>query len=241
MQILSLESGVSFQMGKGKNWRVVHPDMGARQITLNHGLHAPGQEFTQHTHGETEDAIVILEGETSLRQGDVLTSIAAGEVAFVPCNEVHGTVNNTENPMRVISFQSPPDMALYRGERDSASDVIPKPQPGHRSAVQIITMTKGGPIFGKPGDWRSVISAERGAEHIALDYIQLGIGKSFDCAPGQTEGIYVVINGEAEVAADNDHWNLKKHDVIFLAPGDTFSLSQSGDELVTLVHCWALA
>ena len=41
MQILNLESGTPFQMGKGKNWRVVHPDMGATQITLNHGQHAP--------------------------------------------------------------------------------------------------------------------------------------------------------------------------------------------------------
>ena len=37
MQLLNLEQGIFFQMGDGKNWRVVHPDMGAQQITLNHG------------------------------------------------------------------------------------------------------------------------------------------------------------------------------------------------------------
>ncbi|MFC1717261.1 cupin domain-containing protein [Candidatus Poribacteria bacterium] len=226
-------------MGKGKNWRVVHPDMGARQITLNHGLHAPGQEFTQHTHGETEDAIVILEGETSMRQGSVLTPIAAGEVAFVPCNEVHGTFNTTENPMRVISFQVPPDVALYLGERDSLEP--PKPQFGHRSGIQISTMTKGGPVFGKPGDWRSVISADRGAKNLALDYIQLGSGEEFDHAPTARESVYVVIDGEAKVEADRDRWNLKAHDVIFLQPDDMFLLSQSGDGPVKLVYCWALA
>ena len=239
MQILNLEEGEFFQMGKGKNWRVIHPDMGAREITLNHGLHAPGHEFTQQTHGETEDAIVILEGETSLRQGDSLTPIAAGEVAYVPCNEVHGTFNTTDNPMRVISFQAPPDVALYLGERDSLEP--PRPQSGHSSGVQISTMTKGGPVFGKPGDWRSVISADRGAKNLALDYIQLGAGEGFDHTPTAKEGVYVVIDGEAEVNADGDQWNLKKYDVIFLQPDDMFFLSQSGDMPVKLVYCWALA
>lgn len=238
MQILNLEKGEFFQMGKGKNWRVIHPDMGAKQITLNHGLHAPGQEFTQHTHGETEDAIVILEGETSLRQGDKLTPLAAGEVAYIPCNEVHGTVNTTENPMRVISFQVPPDVALYLGERDSSEP--PEPQIGHASGVQISAMTKGGPVFGEPGDRRSVVSADRGAKCLALNYIKLGPGEGFEHTQCETEGVYVLISGEAAVESDGEQCNLGKYDVIFLQPCDEFSLSQSGDEPVELVYCWAL-
>jgi mannose-6-phosphate isomerase-like protein (cupin superfamily) len=241
MQILNLEKGVWFQMGKGQNWRVVHPDMGAKQITLNHSLHAPGHEFTQHTHGESEDVFVILEGGASVRQGDVLTPVTAGDAVFVPSDEVHGTVNTTDGEARLISFQSPPDMALYRGERDRSPDATPKPQVGHRSAVQITTMTKGGPVFGKPGNWRSVVSAERGAKHLALDYIQLGTSEGFEHKPGRTEEIYVLTAGKAEVTAGSDHWTLEPHDVIFLSPGDAFSLSQSGDEPVTLIHCWAQA
>ena len=239
MQILNLEKGTFFQMGKGQNWRVVHPDMGAKQLTLNHGLHAPGNEFTQHTHGEPEDAIVILEGNVSLRQGDMLTPAAAGEVIFVPSNEVHGTVNTSDDQARVMSFQSPPDMALYRGERDQSAGATPKPQDGHRSAVQIASMSKGGPVFGKPGDWRSIVSAERGAKHLALDHIQLGDGEGFQHDPGRTEEIYVLISGEAEMQSGSEKYDLQAHDVIFLNAGDTFSLSQSGIEPVKLVHCWA--
>lgn len=239
MQILNLEKGVWFRMGKGQNWRVVHPDMGARQLTLNHGLHAPGHEFTQHTHGESEDVFVILEGGVSVRQGDVLTPVTAGDVVFIPSDEVHGTVNTTDHAARLISFQSPPDMALYRGQRDLSPEATPKPQAGHRSAVQITNMTKGGPVFGKPGNWRSVVSAERGAKHLALDYIQLGAGDVFEHRPGQTEEIYVLISGKSEVESGSGHWALEAHDVIFLKPGDTFSLSQSGTEPVTLIHCWA--
>ncbi len=239
MQILNLEKGVWFQMGKGQNWRVVHPDMGAKQLTLNHSLHAPGHEFTQHTHGETEDVFVILEGGVSVRQGERYTLVAAGDAVFVPSGEVHGTVNTTNSEARLISFQSPPDMALYRGERDLSPDATPKPQAGHKSAVQITAMTKGGPIFGKPGDWRSVVSAERGAKHLALDGIKLNAGEGFEHEPGQTEEIYILLNGKAELEADSDQRNLEANDVIFLSPGDTFSLSQSGTEPVTLVHCWA--
>lgn len=241
MQILNLEKGLWFQMGKGQNWRVVHPDMGAKQLTLNHGLHAPGHEFTQHTHGESEDVFIILEGGVSVRQGDVLTPVSAGDAVFIPSDEVHGTVNTTDDQARLISVQSPPDMALYRGERDKTPEARPKPQMGHKSAVQITAMTKGGPVFGKPGNWRSVVSAERGAKHLTLDYIQLGLGEGFEHEPGQTEEIYVLLDGKARVETGSDHWTLKTRDVIFLNPGDTFSLSQNGAEPVTLVHFWAQA
>ena len=108
MQLLDLYAGRAFRMGKGSNWRIVHPEMGARRLTLNHGLHEPGQEFTQHLHDESEDMIVVLEGGGAVRQGDVYTPIEAGEGIFVPVGEVHGTVNDTGAPARLISFQSPP-------------------------------------------------------------------------------------------------------------------------------------
>jgi mannose-6-phosphate isomerase-like protein (cupin superfamily) len=239
MKILNLESGTPFQMGKGKNWRVVHPDMGARQITLNHGLHQPGQEFTQHIHDASEDMIIVLEGGGAMRQGSVYTPIAAGEGIFVPAGEAHGTVNTTDQPARLISFQAPPDMALYRGERDRP-DHAPTPEPGRRSHVQVIPMHKAGPVFGKPGDWRSVISPEKGSQHLALDRIQLGVGEGFTHEGINSESIYVLIAGQATVRAEGQMRTLNARDVIFVQPGDAFSLSQTGEEPLTLVHCWAL-
>ena len=43
MQILDLFAGRAFRMGKAGNWRIVHPEMGARRLTLNHGLHEPAR------------------------------------------------------------------------------------------------------------------------------------------------------------------------------------------------------
>ena len=226
-------------MGKGKNWRVVHPDMGSTQLTLNHGLHAPGQEFTQHYHDASEDAIVVLEGGGAIRQGDAYTPIAAGDLIFVPAREVHGTVNTTPNMARLISFQSPPDMALYRGERDTPAEA-PIPEHGHRSNVQVINMARSGPVFGKSIEWRSVVSPHKGSVHLSLDYIHLNEDEGFTHEPIETESIYVLRNGCAEVTSDAGVRSLKQHDVLYLAPGDTFSLSHAGDEPTRIICCWAV-
>ncbi len=239
MQILNLQSGTPFQMGKGKNWRVVHPDMGSTQLTLNHGFHAPGQEFTQHYHDASEDAIVVLEGSGAIRQGNVYTPITAGDVIFVPAGEIHGTVNTTENMARLISFQAPPDMALYRGERDTPNE-IPTPQQGHRSDVQVINMARSGPVFGKSAEWRSVVSPQKGSVHLSLDWIQLCTGEEFTHEPLETEAVYVLTNGSAEVQTETENRILCSHDVIFLSPKDTFTLHHTGDEPTTLIHCWAV-
>jgi len=238
MQILNLEKGLFFQMGKGQNWRVIHPDMGAKQITLNHGLHEPGNEFTQHTHDETEDLIVSLEGGGSMRQGHIYTPFKAGDALFVPANEVHGTKNTTDKLARVMSFQSPPDMALYRGERDVKE--IPKPKEGHASGIQIITMDKAGPVFGKPGDWRNVVSNTKGAKHLSMDYIKLNPGDKFQHEPIKMEGIYVLIVGIASLNINDEYFILNSKDVIFLNLGDTFNLKNIGAGPTKLVHCWAI-
>ena len=145
MQLLDLYAGRAFRMGKGSNWRIVHPEMGARRLTLNHGLHEPGQEFTQHLHDESEDMIVVLEGSGALRQGDTYTPIVAGEGIFVPVGEVHGTVNDSGAPARLTSFQAPPDPALNAGRRDHAAGSSPQPPSGHRSEVRVFALAKGGP------------------------------------------------------------------------------------------------
>lgn len=240
MEVLNLQSGTPFQMGKGKNWRVVHPDMGSKQLTLNHGVHAPGQEFTQHYHDISEDAIIVLEGGGAIRQGAVYTPITAGEVIFVPAGEVHGTVNTTPTMARLISFQAPPDMALYRGERDTPN-AAPTPAAGHRSNVQVIQMARSGPVFGKPAMWRSVVSPQKGSVHLSLDYIALCEAEGFAHEPIDSESIYVVKAGRAEVVPDGgEKCVLETYDVLFLAPGDTFTLTHVGDTPTEIICCWAV-
>ena len=116
-KILKLKEGVKFQMGHGQTTKVVYPEMGAKNITLNYIAFGPGQEFPQHDHGESEDVFVILEGSGVLKQGELERPIEAGDVVHVPAGEVHGTIAGPSG-MVCISCQAPPDRKLYSGERD---------------------------------------------------------------------------------------------------------------------------
>ena len=240
MQLLDLFAGRAFRMGKGDNWRIVHPEMGARRLTLNHGLHEPGQEFTQHLHDESEDMIVVLEGGGSLRQGDTYTPIVAGEGIFVPVGEVHGTVNDSGAPARLISFQAPPDPALYAGKRDHGAGASPLPPAGHRSEVRILSLAKGGPALGQPGDWRCVVSAGQGARHLGLDHIRLPKHGDLSHTATSAEEIFVVVNGSATVQANGEPHPLARHGVLFLRHGERLVLRTEG-EPVALLRCYSLS
>jgi quercetin dioxygenase-like cupin family protein len=115
-RILRLKEGMKFRMGEGDTRKVVYPEMGAKNITLNYIVFAAGQEFPQHEHGESEDVFVILEGSGVLKQGEEERPIEAGDVVYVPAGEVHGTIAGPEG-MVCISCQAPPDRRLYTGER----------------------------------------------------------------------------------------------------------------------------
>ena len=240
MQILDLFAGSAFRMGKGSNWRIVHPEMGARRLTLNHGLHEPGQEFTQHLHDESEDMIVVLEGRGALRQGDTYTPIEAGEGIFVPVGEVHGTVNDSGAPARLISFQAPPDPALYAGKRDHGAGASPLPPAGHRSEVRVLTLAKGGPALGQPGDWRCVVSAGQGARHLGLDYIRLPEHQDLSHTATSAEEIFVLLTGSATVHTNGDHHPLARYGVLFLQQGDRLALHTEGDP-TALLRCYSLS
>lgn len=117
-KILKLKEGIRFKMGDGDTRKIVHPEMGAKSITLNYVVFAPGQEFPQHEHGESEDVFVVLEGSGVLKQGKLEQPIEAGDVVYVPAGEIHGTIAGP-NGMVCISCQAPPDKKLYSGQRDN--------------------------------------------------------------------------------------------------------------------------
>jgi quercetin dioxygenase-like cupin family protein len=238
MQLLNLNAGRNFAMGAGDSRRVVHPDMGAKHITLNRSLFAPGQEFPQHTHGATEDIFVVLAGGVSVRQGDQHWPITAGDAVFIPAGEVHGTVNTTDGQATLISFQGPPDMALYQGARDVPEAERPKPPPGHVSKICICPMAECPPSRGRPGAWRPVIGADCGATHLALDHVTLGPGdKLAHRGAGSPEHVYVLVEGEATLVHEERH--LVAEDVIFADESDDFAF-EAGPQGATIICCRAV-
>lgn len=119
VRVIPFSESKPFTMGDVTSRRIVHPDLGAKQTTLNYSVSKPGAEFAQHTHDASSDTILVLQGEVNLRQGPSLHLFKAGEAAFIPGGEVHGTVTAGTGEAIMISFQNPPDFKLYSGARDS--------------------------------------------------------------------------------------------------------------------------
>jgi quercetin dioxygenase-like cupin family protein len=231
MQFLQLSSGLGFQMGKGDSRRVVAPEMGAGEITLNYSVFEPGQEFPQHRHDYSEDCFVVLRGGGSVREGDRYTPIRAGDAVWIPVADVHGTVNTTHQQAILMSFQSPPDGALYRGERDSSHGPPPAPPPGAASRVQIRHMPDVAPEPGAAaGDGvtrRRVVSRATGAEHMEVDRIEVAPRARLSLPATGREQVVVVIEGEAQATTDGAP-KLTTGGVVFLEPDDALSLQAGG-------------
>ncbi len=193
LKYLSTNAGVHFTMGKGDSRRLVHPDMGARHLTLNHSVFQPGQEFPQHIHDNSEDVFVVLQGGVSVREGDVYTSISTGQAAFIPQGEVHGTVNTTDDIAVLISFQGPPDMMLYNGARERQSTDVHKLSGKHHSKVRILHVWPGA----NGQAVKKVISPElTQSRHLGLTSLQLKATQILTLTIGnEAEAVLFVIEG----------------------------------------------
>ena len=119
IRVVRFSESEPFRMGDVTSRRIIHPGLGAKKTTLNLSVSKPGAEFAQHVHDYSDDTILVLEGEVNLRQGDSLHLFKAGECAFVPTGQIHGTITAGTGDATMISFQNPPDLILYTGARDS--------------------------------------------------------------------------------------------------------------------------
>ncbi len=119
VRVVRFAESVPFTMGEVTSRRIIHPGLGAKKTTLNLSVSKPGNEFAQHVHDYSDDTILVLAGEVNLRQGDSLRLFKAGECAFVPTGQIHGTVTAGTGEATMSSFQNPPDLILYTGARDS--------------------------------------------------------------------------------------------------------------------------
>ena len=118
VRVVRFSESDPFRMGEVTSRRIIHPGLGAKKTTLNLSISQPGAEFAQHVHDSSDDTILVLEGEVNLRQGDSLHLFKAGECAFVPTGQIHGTVTAGKGDAVMISFQNPPGPdPLYRCPR----------------------------------------------------------------------------------------------------------------------------
>ena len=240
--LLSAQQAAAFHMGQGDSRNLVGPSTGAQGITLNYSIFQPGQEFPQHFHESSADIFIVLEGGVSVRQGDVYTPIIAGEFAYVPSPEVHGTVNTTTAEATLISFQAPPDQALYRGERDpSKTGTTPRPPENHQTTVRIDRLASG--EVGGKGETRTWAPASpaTGTAEMRLDYYELAPdGRLQIPASPDTEAVWFVWSGAVTIAAGNETIRAARHEGAFIPPGEAQIVSNDENGPARLIRCQAV-
>jgi len=116
MIIKKMTDGRPFDMGLGDTRNVIGPEDGAEKITFNYAKFDPNVAFAQHVHDDSEDLIMVLEGDGVTRLDDKEFPIEAGDIIHVSAGEFHGTVAGP-NGLTAVSCQAPPDRKLLAGER----------------------------------------------------------------------------------------------------------------------------
>ena len=240
--LLSAKQAESFQMGKGDSRNLVGPSTGAQHITLNYSVFQPDEEFPQHAHDGSADIFIVLEGGVSVRQGDVYTPIEAGEFAYVPSPEVHGTVNTSGAEATLISFQAPPDFALYRGERDpSRTGTTPRPPEDHCTTVRIDRLASGETSDQVAGKGWQPASPTTGTKEMRLEYYELEEGGKVDAQVSQDrEAVWFVWAGEVTIHAGGETFRAGRHDGAFIRPGETQTVCNDSQHTARLIRCQAL-
>jgi quercetin dioxygenase-like cupin family protein len=208
--VLRYADGKPFQMGNVTSRRIVHPDMGAKLLTLNYSISQPGAEFSQHVHDHSDDTILVLDGQAVLRQGDSRTPIGTGKCAFVPAGQIHGTVTTSSGETTMISWQTPPDLVLYTGARDSSKPGAAPPKgvitPG---AVKYVDFANQNGFFTSPA---------MGAKRSAGAHWVLARGKSLKAqVPVGGEQLVFVWKGSIRVKHGAETVTAGAKDTVFVS------------------------
>ena len=108
IRVFKVTDGVPFTMGKVDSRRILHPELGAKKLTLNYAVSQPGHEFPQHVHDYSDDTFLVLQGQVDVRQGDSRKPLLTGQAAFVPSGQIHGTITTGTGTAILINFQCRP-------------------------------------------------------------------------------------------------------------------------------------
>lgn len=231
VRVIKFSESVPFTMGEVTSRRIVHPGMGAKKTTLNLSVSKPGNEFAQHVHDYSDDTILVLEGEVDLRQGDSLRRFRAGECAFVPSGQIHGTITAGSSEATMISFQNPPDLILYTGARDSK-------KPGAAPPKGVITpgAVKYLNFAGKNG---LVTSKAMGSERGAFAHRQMKPAETFTTQVGAgDEQLLFVWKGNIQVKSAGGVHTAGERDTVFVT-GPAELIVTAGAGQATLIHVQA--
>ena len=210
IRVIKLSEGQAFHMGKVTSTRVVQPDVGAKRLTLNFSVSQDGREFSQHVHDYSDDTILILQGQADLRQGNSRRPFHAGQCAFVPTGQIHGTITTGAGDTIMISFQVPPDLVLYTGARDSSKPGSAPPKgvitPG---AVKYVDFANKNGFFTGPA---------MGSQRVTAAHRVVKRGEHFTAdVAAEGEGLLFVWKGAISVKGAEKTYHAGERDTVFIS------------------------
>lgn len=235
VRVLRYEDGKPFQMGKVTSRRIVQPDIGAKRLTLNYSISQAGAEFSQHTHDGSDDTILVLQGQADLRQGDSRKPFRSGQCAFVPAGQIHGTITTGDGDTHMISWQTPPDLILYTGARDSSKPGAAPPKgiitPG---AVQYLDFSNRNGYFTNPA---------MGSKHAAGAHRKLKRGERFTSEIGEAGGeqFLFVWKGAIQAKHNGQVYKAGERDTIFMSGAGRLDVEADGPGETVVIQVQAPA
>ena len=85
-----------------ESFGIVDADRGSDHLRVGEVVIAPRSRVSRHTHTNTEEAMVLLEGELQALVGSQRENIAPGDAVLAPAGTVHGFVNLSDAPARLL-------------------------------------------------------------------------------------------------------------------------------------------
>ena len=227
VRVIRFSEAKPFQMGTVTSRRIIHPDLGAKRLTLNYSISQAGSEFAQHVHDNSDDTILVLDGVVDLRQGDSLRSFKTGECAFVPAGQIHGTITRGPGDNVMISWQTPPDFILYTGARDSSKPGAAPPKgvitPG---AVKYLNFDEKNGFFTHPA---------MGSKRSAGAHRKMNRGDRFASRVSDGgEQFLFVWRGAIEVAASGNTWQAADKDAVLITGKADLQVTAKADGTVVI-------
>lgn len=76
---------------------------GAHSLYIGHLEIAPGGTVSTHIHPDTEEAMVIVEGNLEAILGDEVVTLRPGDTVLAPAGIKHGFVNRTQSKATLVA------------------------------------------------------------------------------------------------------------------------------------------